>query len=116
MIKLTNSQIARIEEMLNRNEYVLNDYIQTMIAEDFEEIHDGAKPDIVDALGCVFCGDSRYREDRRHTFFKIEDSPKYGIDFSILCSNCYHMSKETYEEVEKITMAVLNDLKENYME
>lgn len=116
MIKLTEEQIKRLEDMLNDHSYVLDYYKKALIDEDFKEIHDGKEPDIIDSLGCVFVASGRYRKNQRETYFSIENSSKYGIDYSIKCKNCYDMSKETFEEVKNTTLEVLKNLEENYVE
>ena len=112
MIKLTPEQIKQIEEMLNDHTYVLNYYKECLLKEDFEYIHDGKKPDIIDALRCVFVADERYREDQRQTYFKIEDNHKWSLDYSIYCKNCDNMSDKKFEEIKKVTQDALNYLEE----
>lgn len=115
MIKLTSEQVKQIEEILNDHTYVLNYYKECLLKEDFEYSHDGKKPDIIDALRCVFVSDGRYREDERQTYFKIEDDRKWGLDYSIYCRNCDNMSTEEFEEIKAVTLNALKDLEECYV-
>lgn len=112
MIKLTSEQIKQIEELLNDHTYVLNYYKECLLKEDFEYIHDGKKPDIIDALRCVFVADERYREDQEQTYFKIEDNHKWCLDYSIYCRNCDNMPTKKFEEIKKVTQDALNYLEE----
>ncbi len=114
MIKLTQEQVKGIEEILNRNSYAIDYYLDALLAEDFEEIHK-RKPDIVDAIRCVFVADGRYREEHEQTYFRIENSSKYGIDYSIYCKNCQDISKEEFKEIKSTTLSVLTELEDYYL-
>lgn len=115
MIELTSEQVKQIEAMLNDRTYVLNYYKECLLKEDFECTHGGKKPDIIDALRCVFVADGRYREDQRQTYFKIEDDHEWGLDYSIYGRNCDNMSTEEFEEIKAVTLNVLKNLEECYV-
>lgn len=115
MIKLTSEQVKQIEEILNDHAYVLNYYKECLLKEDFEYIHDGKKPDIIDALRCVFVADGRYREDQKQTYFKIEDDHEWGLDYSIYGRTCDNMSAEEFEEIKTVTLSALKNLEDCYV-
>ncbi len=115
MIKLTQEQIERIEEILNRNYYALNYYKECLLAEDFKELHDGKEPDIVDAIHCVFVADGRYREYQDITYFSVEHTSKYGYDYCIHFKKCCDMDQETFNHIKEVTLEVLENLQEDYV-
>lgn len=115
MIKLTQEQIERLEEILNRNDYALNHYKECLLAEDFKELHDGKEPDVVDAIHCVFGGDGRYREHQDIHYFSIEHTSKYGYDYCINCKKCNDMTQETFDHIKEVTLSVLEYLQECYV-
>lgn len=115
MIKLTQEQIERLEEILNRNDYALNYYKECLLAEDFKELHDGKEPDIVDAIHCVFVASGRYINHQDITYFSVEHTSKYGYDYCINCRKCDDMTQETFNHIKEVTLSVLENLQQNYV-
>lgn len=70
-------------------------------------------PDIIDVIRGLICAASRYSKHCDETYYSIENSSKYGIDYSVYYKK---MTREEFNEIVVMTFRALQCLEHNVIE
>lgn len=71
------------------------------------------EPDIIDVIRGLICAASRYSKHCDETYYSIENSSKYGIDYSVYYKK---MTREEFNEIVVMTFRALQCLEHNVIE
>lgn len=111
------TRLKEIEDVLYDSPYVermFNDlklerevYNRWLLNSEHDPDNVHAEVTTAEVLAGLVVGTCRYYEDRDSTYFYIENSPKYGIDFGVRCKTC---TREEYKQIVYTTIAALEQM------
>ena len=71
------------------------------------------EPDIIDVIRGLICAASRYSKHCDETYYSIENSSKYGIDYSVYYRK---ITREQFNEIVVMTFTALQCLENNVVD
>ena len=115
-LKVEEKDLDRLNKILRASNTVRSIY-DSVCAErraDAELINEPyEEPDIIDVINGLICAANRYLKHCDESYYSIENSSNYGIDYSVYCKK---MTREEFCEIVVMTFRALQCLEHNVIE